>query len=225
MRDPLSEIFIRKDKKLMYVPSLLVSHYGEALDDKGIFRKAERVMKKSAESLLTKLGKKPSNIVLNLGLEQEFFVVPKKAFENRPDLKSCGRALVGSIGAKSQQFSDHYYAKMPHEIEKVLKEVEKQFLEIGIALKTKHNEVAPNQFEYAAVFCDAGKAIDQNLVAMEILKEYFDKSGFTVLFHEKPFQEINGSGKHANWSIGFTDETGKVRNLIAPPSEKDPKKR
>lgn len=98
-------------------------------------------------------------------------------------------------------------------------------MEIGIALKTKHNEVAPNQFEYAAVFCDAGKAIDQNMVAMKILEEHFDKNGFTVLFHEKPFQEINGSGKHANWSLGFTDSNGKVINLFAPPSEKDPKKK
>ena len=98
-------------------------------------------------------------------------------------------------------------------------------MEIGIALKTKHNEVAPNQFEYAAVFCDAGKAIDQNLVAMKILEEHFDKKGFTVLFHEKPFQEINGSGKHANWSLGFTDSNGKVINLFAPPSEKDQSKK
>ena len=116
IRDPLSEIFIRKSNKLMYVPSLLVAHNGQALDDKGIFRKAEKVMKKSCDTLLTKLGKRPMNILLNLGLEQEFFVIPKKAFDNRPDLKSCGRALVGSIGAKSQQFSDHYYGKIPFKV-------------------------------------------------------------------------------------------------------------
>jgi glutamine synthetase len=224
VRDPHSEIFIRFKNKLMYVPSLLVSHYGEALDDKGIFRKAEKVMKDTAFALLEKLGKKPKEIVLNLGLEQEFFVVPRRAYYSRPDLMFCGRALLGSVGAKNQQFSDHYYAKLPAEIEKIFWEVEKEFLEVGIALKTKHNEVALNQFEYAAVYCDAGKAIDQNLIAMQILKEAFNKGEYQVLFHEKPFLELNGSGKHANWSLGYVDKDGKVKNLFSPPSSEDEKK-
>ena len=97
----------------MYIPSLLVSHYGDALDDKGIFRKAEYVLKRSATTLLEKLGKKPRDILLNLGLEQEFFIVPRQDFENRPDLRFCGRTLLGVVGAKNQQFSDHYYAKIP----------------------------------------------------------------------------------------------------------------
>lgn len=116
VRDPLSDIFIRNNNKLMYIPSLLVSHYGDALDDKGIFRKSEFVLKKTATALLEKLGKKPRDILLNLGLEQEFFIVPKHDFENRPDLRFCGRTLLGVVGAKNQQFSDHYYAKMPNEI-------------------------------------------------------------------------------------------------------------
>ena len=128
VRDPLSEIFIRKKNKIMYVPSLLVTHHGLALDDKTIFRKTEAVMKSSALSLLRALGKNAKDIFLALGLEQEFFVVPKSAYHKRPDLIFTGRTLVGRVGAKNQQFSDHYFAKIPSEIEAVLKEVEREFL-------------------------------------------------------------------------------------------------
>ena len=123
----------------MYIPSLLVTHNGEALDDKTIFRKTERIMKATATRLLQRLGKNPQDILLNLGLEQEFFVVPKTAYLQRPDLLFTGRTLVGKVGAKHQQFSDHYYGKMPVEIESILNEIEIELLEIGIPFKTKHN--------------------------------------------------------------------------------------
>lgn len=139
VRDPLSEIFIRKKTKLMYVPSLLVTHQGEALDDKTIFRKTERVMKSTASKLLQRLGKNPKEILLNLGLEQEFFVIPKSAYLQRPDLLFTGRTLVGKVGAKHQQFSDHYFGQLPPAIHKILCEVEEELLQIGIPFKTKHN--------------------------------------------------------------------------------------
>mgnify|MGYP003503873138 FL=1 len=123
----------------MYIPSLLVTHNGEALDDKTIFRKTERIMKATATRLLQRLGKNPQDILLNLGLEQEFFLVPKAAYLQRPDLLFTGRTLVGKVGAKHQQFSDHYYGKMPVEIESILNEIEIELLEIGIPFKTKHN--------------------------------------------------------------------------------------
>jgi len=132
-------------------------------------------------------------------------VIPKSAYNKRQDLIFTGRTLVGRVGAKNQQFSDHYFAKIPSEIEAVLREVEHEFLELGMPFKTRHNEVANNQFEYACYYTDAGKAIDQNLFAMELLKELFEKKGYMALLHEKPFMEINGSGKHANWSISYVD--------------------
>jgi glutamine synthetase len=162
-------------------------------------------MKEAAKKMLQKIGIKCKDVFIALGLEQEFFVVPKSAYQQRQDLRYTGRTLIGSVGAKNQQFSDHYYAKLPHKIEDILKEVEGELLEIGIPFKTKHNEVANNQFEFCAIYEDAGKAIDHNLITMEILKEVFDKHGYTVLLHEKPFKELNGSGKHANWSINYVD--------------------
>jgi len=219
IRDPFSEIFIRKKNKVMYIPSLLVTHHGLALDDKTIFRKSEAVMKSSAINLLKALGINAKEIFLALGLEQEFFVIPKSAYHKRQDLLFTGRTLVGRVGAKNQQFSDHYFAKIPNEIEAVLREIESEFLEIGIPFKTRHNEVANNQFEYAAIFTDAGKAIDQNLIAMEILKELFEKKGYIALLHEKPFLELNGSGKHANWSINYVDEENKLKNLFSVPKD------
>lgn len=136
----------------------------------------------------------------------------------RIDLRSLGRALVGEVPPKNQQFSDHYYGKIPRKIYDMICEVEKELLQIGIPFKTKHNEVAPNQFEFCSIYEEAGKAIDHNMIAMDILKETFDRHGFAALLHEKPFQGINGSGKHANWSLSYINQEGNVKNLFCVPA-------
>jgi glutamine synthetase len=149
---------------------LLVTHQGYALDDKTLFRECERVLKTKTSALLQTLGVPNKGIVLSLGLEQEFFVIPKDAYMKRLDIRQLGRALVGSPPPKNQQFSDHYYGKLPAKIEEVLCEVEQELLQIGIPFKTKHNEVANNQFEFCAIYEEAGKSIDHNMITMDILR-------------------------------------------------------
>jgi len=168
--DSQSEIFVRERTKVLYIPSLLVTHHGEALDDKTIFRRTEAIMKKEVSNLLQLCGAKVKDVTLFLGLEQEFFVIPTSAYLKRNDLRYCSRAMVGQVGAKNQQFSDHYYAKIPYKVESVMREVEEEMLKIGIPLKAKHNEVANNQFEFACVYQEAGHTIDRNLFVMELLK-------------------------------------------------------
>lgn len=199
----------------------MVTHHGEALDDKTVFRRAEAALRRNALELLEQCGVKAKDIFLALGLEQEFFVVPTKAYLKRNDLRYAGRTMLGQVGAKHQQFSDHYYAKIPYEIEEILREVENEMLEIGIPLKTKHNEVANNQFEFACIYEDAGRSIDRNLFIMELLRETFKRHGYTVLLHEKPFRELNGSGKHANYSINYVTEDKKLKNLFSVPKGGD----
>ena len=127
--------------------------------------------------------------------------------------------MMGQMGAKHQQFSDHYYAKIPYKIENIMRELEEEMLKIGIPLKTKHNEVANNQFEFACIYEEAGHSIDRNLFTMELLEEVFAKHGYTVLLHEKPFREINGSGKHANYSINYVTPDQRMKNLFTIPKE------
>ena len=144
--DTKSEVYIRNKSKVLYIPSMLVTHNGEALDDKTLFRKSEKILQKKTIDLLKKLNVNTSAAVMALGLEQEFFVILKSAAEKRIDIKSTGRAMIGKMPAKHQQFSDHYYGKLPGKIQKVLREVEAELLEIGVPCKTRHKEVAPNQF-------------------------------------------------------------------------------
>lgn len=176
-------------------------------------------MKRNAKELLQLCGADVDNVFINLGLEQEFFAIPTSAYNMRNDLRYSGRTLIGQMGAKTQEFSDHYYAKIPYKIEDILNELEQEMLAIGIPLKAKHNEVAINQFEFACIYQEAGHAIDRNLFVMEILKEAFARKGYTVLLHEKPFGELNGSGKHANYSINYNTKDGKLKNLYSIPKE------
>lgn len=166
---------------------------------------------------MERLGHENNGSVLALGLEQEFFLIPRDAYLKRIDIRSTGRALVGELPAKHQQFSDHYYGKIPHEIENILKEVEDELLELGVPVKTRHNEVSLNQFEFCPLFLEAGKTIDQNMILMEVLKEAFARRGYEVLLHEKPFLNMNGSGKHHNWSLNYVNKEGKIVNLFKVP--------
>lgn len=152
-------------------------------------------------------------------MEQEFFIIPKAAYMKRLDIRSCGRALLNDVPPRNQQFSDHYYGKLPGIVEEVLSEVERELFEIGVPVKTRHKEVAINQFEFCPLFEDACKAIDHNMIMMEILREAFDRHGLVALFHEKPFNHLNGSGKHCNWSLNYIDEKGKPINIFKVPKQ------
>ena len=156
-----------------------------------------------------------------LGLEQELFIIDSETYEKRLDIRTTGRALIGKMPPKNQQFSDHYYGKIPRKVEEAFDAVEKELLEIGIPCKTRHKEVAPNQFEFCPLFEEAGKTIDHNMILMEIMKETFHERGLEVLLHEKPFANLNGSGKHCNWSLNFVDEHGNLNNLFSIPKKKE----
>lgn len=166
---------------------------------------------------MKRLGIKANAVIMALGQEQEFFVFSSKAFEKRLDLKHCGRSLIGKPAPKNQQFSDHYYGKIPTIVEEIFRDAERELLEIGVPCKTRHKEVAANQYEFCPLFEEAGKSIDHNLILMEILKERFRDRGLTALFHEKPFIQYNGSGKHCNYSFNYIGEDGAMYNLFGNP--------
>ena len=203
--DPKSEIFLRKRSGVLYIPSLLIAHNGSGLDDKTLLRKSEIKLEERTIKILGHLNIKASNAYMALGMEQEFFIIPKSAYLKRLDIRSTGRALINDVPPRHQQFSDHYYGKLPARVEDILKEVERELFEIGVPVKTRHKEVAINQFEFCPLYEDCGKAIDHNMITMEVLKEVFDRYGYAVLLHEKPFNHLNGSGKHCNWSLNYID--------------------
>ena len=155
-------------------------------------------------------------VVSNLGWEQEYFLVDEALYAARPDLMLTGRTLMGHDSAKNQQMDDHYFGSIPARVEEFMKDIEIQALELGIPCKTRHNEVAPNQFELAPIFEETNLAVDHNMLLMSLMKRVARKHGFQVLLHEKPFAGINGSGKHNNWSL--STDTGVI--LLAP--GKDP---
>ena len=217
MWDSKSEIYLRKRNNVVYIPSLLIAHNGMGLDDKTLLRKSESALEQRCIKLLEKMGIKAQHVSMALGMEQEFFIMPKSAYLKRLDIRQCGRALLNDVPPRNQQFSDHYYGKLPSIVEEVLSEVERELFEIGVPVKTRHKEVAINQFEFCPLFEDACKAIDHNMIMMEILKEAFDRHGLVALFHEKPFNHLNGSGKHCNWSLNYIDEKGKPVNVFKVP--------
>ena len=149
---------------------------------------------------------------VNLGIEQEYFVVDEALYKARPDLMLCGRTVVGHTSAKDQQLEDHYFGAIPSRVSSFMKDFETEAYKLGILLQTRHNEVAPNQFECAPMYCDAVKAIDQNMMLMIVMQKVAEKHHLKVIFHEKPFDGVNGSGKHCNWSI--VTDTGV--NLLSP---------
>ncbi len=202
--------------KTLCIPTAFVTYYGDALDIKTPLLRSISSLKKQMVTLLHLLGKKDvTDVTINLGVEQEYFLVDKSLYFARPDLVMTGRTLFGPLTAKNQQLDDHYFGPVSERVLAYMQELDYELYRLGIPSKTRHNEVAPGQFEIAPIFKDANIANDQNLLLMHVMNKLAVKHNFVVLLHEKPFAGINGSGKHMNWSI--TDSTG--TNLLGPGPE------
>ncbi|MFH2202147.1 MAG: glutamine synthetase III [Elusimicrobiota bacterium] len=213
--DPTSPAFIMKTGKsaTLAIPSVFLSWTGEAMDMKTPLLRALSAVERSAFRLIKLFGNRASKHVrMTLGPEQEYFLVAKDFFDRRPDLLYTGRTLVGAAPAKDQQMEDHYFGSIKPKVLDYMADLDARLFARGIPAKTRHNEVAPNQFELAVLYEEANLAIDHNLQAMEIMRQAADEHGFALLLHEKPFAGINGSGKHLNWSL--VDSEG--RNLLSP---------
>ena len=210
--DPSSPVFLMDGT--LCIPSVFVSYTGEALDTKAPNLKSLHALSEAASKVSRLFDEKVTSVRVNLGIEQEYFLVDESLYNARPDLMLCGRTIVGHTSAKDQQLEDHYFGAIPSRVSSFMKDFETEAYKLGILLQTRHNEVAPNQFECAPVFCEATKAIDQNMMLMIVMQKVAEKHHLKVIFHEKPFDGVNGSGKHCNWSI-MTD-TGV--NLLSPGS-------
>ena len=197
--DPTSPVFIIGDT--LMIPTIFISYTGEALDYKVPLKKALFAVDKAATAVAQYFYPEVTKVVSNLGWEQEYFLVDEALYAARPDLVMTGRTLMGHDSAKNQQMDDHYFGSIPARVEEYMRDIEIQALELGIPCKTRHNEVAPNQFELAPIFEETNLAVDHNMLMMSIMKRVARKHGFRCLLHEKPFKGINGSGKHNNWSL------------------------
>lgn len=213
--DPNTPPFLLEagDTKTLIIPSVFLSWTGEVLDKKAPLLRSIEALNKSALNLQKLLGNRNAKkIVIYGGPEQEYFLVSKELYEKRPDLQVCGRTLFGAAPAKGQQMEDHYFGAIKANVIKFMEDLDKELYRRGIPSKTRHNEVAPNQFEVAIMHSNISLSIDQNLQVMDILRSTAEKHGFIALLHEKPYKGVNGSGKHLNWSIG--DNTG--ANYLEP---------
>ena len=208
--DPTSPVFIQDDT--LCIPSVFIAYTGEALDYKTPLKKALKALSDAAVPVCQLFDPKVKRVYSFLGWEQEYFLVDEDLFAARPDLMLTGRTLMGHSSSKNQQLSDHYFGAIPSRVAAFMKDVETAGYKLGIPLKTRHNEVAPNQFEMAPVYEEANLANDHNQMIMNVMTRIARKHGFVVLFHEKPFEGINGSGKHNNWSMG----TDRGVQLLAP---------
>ena len=204
--DPSSPAFVIGDT--LCIPTVFVSYTGEAVDYKTPLLKSDSAVTKAAREVLEYFGEGDEVIHSYLGWEQEYFLVDKDLYMQRPDLVLTDRTLIGHDSARNQQLDDHYFAAIPPRVLEFMKDLEFEAYKLGIPVKTRHNEVAPNQFEIAPVYEAANLAIDHNLLLMSIMKNVAEKHGFEVLLHEKPFAGINGSGKHCNWSLGTESGIG-----------------
>lgn len=208
--DPSSPVFILDGT--LCIPSVFVSYTGEALDTKVPNLKSMQAISKAATAVANLFDENVKSVKVNLGIEQEYFLVDEALFNARPDLVLCNRTVIGHTSAKDQQLEDHYFGAIPLKVSAFMKDFETEAYKLGIQLQTRHNEVAPNQFECAPVFCDATTAVDQNMMLMILMQKVAEKHHLKVIFHEKPFDGVNGSGKHCNWSI--CTDTGV--NLLSP---------
>jgi len=208
--DPSSPAFIID--RTLCIPTIFIAYTGEALDFKTPLLKSLSAIEKAALDVVQLFDKDVNKVNVTLGWEQEYFLVDEALYQARPDLAQSGRTLMGHIAAKDQQLDDHYFGAIPQRVSEYMKDFEHQAYRLGIPLKTRHNEVAPNQFECAPMFEEANIAVDHNTLLMNIMRSVARKHHLHVLFHEKPFYGVNGSGKHCNWSL-MTD--GGV-NLLAP---------
>lgn len=210
--DPTSAAFIYGTT--LCIPTIFVSYTGEALDNKAPLLRALNAVDEAATAVAKYFDKNVSKVNATLGWEQEYFLLDKALAVSRPDIVMTGRTLIGNQAAKGQQLDDHYFGVIPDRVLSFMSDLEKECAKLGIPVKTRHNEVAPNQFELAPVFEEANLAVDHNLLLMDVMDKIADKHNFKVLFHEKPFAGINGSGKHNNWSLAT--DTGV--NLLSPGS-------
>jgi glutamine synthetase len=212
--DPSSPAFIYENTsgKTLCIPTVFVSYNGEALDYKAPLLKSLSLLNNSATRVCKLFNSKVGNVQATLGVEQEYFLVDEAMVNARPDLLLCGRTVFGAPPAKGQQMEDHYFGSIPDRVFNYMYDLEIEAFKLGIPLKTRHNEVAPGQYECAPMFEDVNQAVDHNQLLMDLMDEVASRHGFKVLLHEKPFAEINGSGKHNNWSM--STDTGE--NLLSP---------
>ena len=197
--DPSSPVFIIGDT--LMIPTIFISYTGEALDYKAPLKKSLAAINKAATDVCQYFNTGVKRVQANLGWEQEYFLVDAGLYAARPDLLLTGRSLMGHDSAKNQQMDDHYFGAIPTRVAEFMKDLEIQALELGIPCKTRHNEVAPNQFELAPIYEECNLAVDHNMLIMSLMRKVARKHGFRCLLHEKPFKGINGSGKHCNWSL------------------------
>ena len=197
--DPSSPVFLMDGT--LCIPSVFVSYTGEALDTKVPNLKSLHALSVAATAVANLFDESVKAVKVNLGIEQEYFLVDESMHNARPDLMLTGRTVVGHTSAKDQQLEDHYFGAIPSRVSSFMKDFETEAYKLGILLQTRHNEVAPNQFECAPLFCEATKAIDQNMMLMIVMQKVAEKHHLKVIFHEKPFDGVNGSGKHCNWSV------------------------
>ena len=213
--DPTSPVFIIDDT--LCIPTIFIAYTGEALDYKAPLLRALHAVGKAAKEVCQYFYDDVTKVQVNLGWEQEYFLVDEGLYSARPDLVMTGRTLMGHESAKNQQMDDHYFGTIPDRVQAFMKDLEIQALELAIPVKTRHNEVAPNQFELAPVFEECNLAVDHNMLLMSLMKKVARNHGFRVLLHEKPFDGINGSGKHNNWSLSANNGV-----LLHAPGKIDP---
>ena len=197
--DPTSPVFIIDDT--LCIPTVFISYSGEALDYKAPLLRALHAVNVAATDVCHYFDPTVKKVKSNLGWEQEYFLVDEGLYAARPDLLLTGRTLMGHDSAKNQQMDDHYFGSIPERVAAFMRELEIEALMLGVPVKTRHNEVAPNQFELAPIYEETNLAVDHNMLLMSVMKRVARKHGFRVLLHEKPFAGINGSGKHSNWSL------------------------
>lgn len=212
--DPTSPAFIMETGagRTLCIPTIFVSYTGDALDHKTPLLKALAAVDKAAVAVCEYFDKDVTKVVATLGAEQEYFLIDKAMYHARPDLIMAGRTVFGHSPAKGQQLEDHYFGSIPGRVSAFMLDFETEALKLGIPIRTRHNEVAPSQFECAPTFSEVNLAVDHNQLLMDLMQKVADRHEFQVIFHEKPFAGINGSGKHNNWALGTN--TGK--NLLSP---------
>lgn len=216
--DPTSPAFIMEmgAGKTLCIPTIFVSYTGEALDYKAPLLKSIDAIDKAATAVMQEyFDSEVNKVICTLGPEQEYFLVDRALYLARPDLVMCGRTLFGGVSARNQQLEDHYFGSIPPRVLNYMADTEFELLKLGIPVKTRHNEVAPSQFEVAPLFEELNLAVDHNALLMDVMEKVAEKHGFKILFHEKPFAGVNGSGKHNNWSMA----TDNGRNLLGPSSK------
>jgi len=216
--DPTSPVFIIDDT--LCIPTIFIAYTGEALDYKAPLLRSLHAVTKAAKDVCQYFYDDVRKVQVNLGWEQEYFLVDEGLYSARPDLLMTGRTLMGHESAKNQQMDDHYFGTIPDRVQAFMKDLEIHALELAIPCKTRHNEVAPNQFELAPIYEECNLAVDHNMLLMSLMKRVARNHGFRVLLHEKPFDGINGSGKHNNWSL-TAERKGEKSTLLHAPGKAD----